>query len=714
MTNPYISKDEFAIVDNVIEKLGKDIRIGLPLGVGKANHIVNAFYQRAREDSSLSLKIYTALTLVKPKGKSLLEKRFIEPFADRVFGDWVDPQYEIDQQKNSLPDNVTVYEFYFPAGKKVGNRSAQENYVSSNYTHVARDLFDAGVNVIAQIVADSKDGKTYSLSCNPDTTLDLLRDLRKKKPYPFVAIGQVNSQLPFMYGDAIVKKSHFDYVLDNPDYNYKIFGPPKMSVSIQDYAIGLYASTLIKDGGELQVGIGSLGDSLVYSLLLRQNDQKKYHDIVNNFGIIKRYNKVVEKKGGLTPFDLGLFGASEMFVDGFMHLFDAGILKRRVYDHVLLQRLLNEGVITEEVNFDMLCRLLERRVISPKLSKKNLNFLQHFGIFKDEVQLEDEKLILKDGSFIDADLNMEENLNKISEKCLGSALKKGAVIHGGFFLGPNAFYQWLRDLPDEKRKLIHMKCISKINQLYGHEELDKLHRRDARFVNTCLMVTLSGAAASDGLEDGQVISGVGGQYNFVAMAHALEDGHSVIQLRSTRSSKGNVESNIVFNYGHITIPRHLRDIVITEYGIADIRGKTDSEVAAALIEISDSRFQDELCEQAKVAGKLRLDYELPNWCLKNTPENLASEMGVYQADGLFPSFPFGTDFTEIEIKLGKALKSLKGKSSDKLDIVKLLAKSQFVKIDEEKENCLTRMKLLSPKTKEEHLYRRLLLAELSS
>ena len=74
------------------------------------------------------------------------------------------------------------------------------------------------------------------------------------------------------------------------------------------------------------------------------------------------------------------------------------------------------------------------------------------------------------------------------------------------------------------------------------------------------------------LEDGRVVSGVGGQYNFVAQGHALHDARSILILRSWRESGGEVSSNIVWEYGHCTIPRHLRDIVITEYGIADLRG----------------------------------------------------------------------------------------------------------------------------------------------
>ena len=117
-------------------------------------------------------------------------------------------------------------------------------------------------------------------------------------------------------------------------------------------------------------------------------------------------------------------------------------------------------------------------------------------------------------------------------------------------------------------------------------------------------MTLLGAGVADQLEDGRVLSGVGGQYNFVAQGHALEGARSMLLLRSWRESGGEVSSNIVWEYGHCTIPRHLRDIVVTEYGIADLRGKTDAAVIEALLNISDSRFQAGLIEQAQNVGQV--------------------------------------------------------------------------------------------------------------
>ena len=95
-------------------------------------------------------------------------------------------------------------------------------------------------------------------------------------------------------------------------------------------------------------------------------------------------------------------------------------------------------------------------------------------------------------------------------------------MHAGFLLGPRSFYAALNALPESERRLFDMRGVAFINQLYGDDlPLRVAQRNHARFVNTTMMLTTLGAAVSDGLADGRVVSGVGGQYNFVAMAHAF-------------------------------------------------------------------------------------------------------------------------------------------------------------------------------------------------
>jgi acyl-CoA hydrolase len=702
-----------ACVDRIIERVGKTLRVGAPLAAGKPNHLLNALYRRAVADPEVNLTIYTALTLAKPDGKSDLERRFLGPFVERVFGNYPDLDYEIARAQGSLPSNIRVREFYFPAGKFVGNEEAQRDYISTNYTYVARDLIDREVNVLLQQVskAEVAGELQYSLSCNADVAPDLIEALQGRPDVLFVA--QVNQELPFMFGDAQLDPDTFDLVVDDRTLDYRIFGPPKLSVSRADYAIGLYASTLIRDGGEIQIGIGSLADALVYMLRLRHQDNALYRKLLHSFGADETCGDLIDRLGELGIFDEGLFAATEMLVDAFMYLHQAGILKRKVYDDLVLQRLVNEGKQGERVTTDTLPLLIERGAVHARPRASEVSYLVHYGVLKEGTRLDGAELVLPSGRRVPADFENPDTLQAISSEALGDELKHGAIAHAGFFLGPAAFYQYLRDLSDDDRASIRMRSVLRINQLYGHESIDRLQRRRARFVNTTMMVTLLGAAASDALENGTVVSGVGGQYNFVAMAHALPGGRSILQLRSTHLHGAEVRSSILWKYGHTTIPRHQRDIVITEYGIADLRGKTDEEVIVALLLIADARFQDRLMQEAKSAGKLHRDYELPERAHQNTPERLATVFDKLEADGLCPPFPFGTDLTDDEIVVGAALKRLKKKMASTGGALAAVARALGGgRVADDVLPYLGRMGLDSAQGLKEKLYQRILAAEL--
>lgn len=715
---PVYMSDAERIVDKTIQIVGSTLNLATPLAAGKANHVINAFYRRAKQDSSIILNIMTALTLERPKGKSLLEKRFLEPFVERVFSDYPDLEYELDRTHNRLPANIRVMEFYYPAGKFLNNPGVQQEYISSNYTHVVRDLMDRGANVIAQLIApaENDDSSSFSLSCNPDIALDLMQAMRQRKRQqgtPFVIIGQINPNLPYMYGDSEVPAADYHFTLDNPDYYYRIFGTPKLSVPETEHIVGLYMSALIRDEGELQIGIGALGDAFVNALLIRQNNNPSYQKALQALQVTERFSDVIERIGATNTFSKGLFGASEMVVDGFLSLYEAGILKRVVYDDLPIQRLINAGEISHEVTPHTLELLLLRKAVHVHLSQEDFDYLVKFGIFKEGLEYSGGMITTPEGISIKIDFIQHDNWEQITQHCLGDRLKGGAIVHGAFFLGPQAFYEKLKALPPAKRRLINMRSVRRINHLYGHEEIDRLQRKNARFINTCMLVTLSGSVVSDALDDGRVVSGVGGQYNFVAMGHELPDGRSIINLRSTREVGSKVYSNIVWNYGHTTIPRHLRDIVVTEYGIADLRGKTDSEIIEELLKITDSRFQSELMRKAKQAGKLRGTYKIPEAFRNNYPEVILQRIKPFREEGLFPRFPFGTDFTEEERVVGKALKSLKRKTSSKGILLKLLINALFtLSIPAEQRPYLERMKLWQPKNLEERLYRNLLSNEL--
>ena len=720
---PAYYQDAEQCVEDVLKKVGKKIIFGMPLGLGKPNQFANAIYRRAKTDPSIDLTICTALSLERPKGSSDLEKRFLDPFVERMFAGYVDLEYMIDLRKRQIPENFQLREFYAKAGSYLNVEHAQQNYISSNYTHAWRDSIDAGINVVAQMVCKQEmNGQTmYSMSCNPEVSLDIAPAMREqeKNGKKIAIIAQVNQNLPFMYGDAVVPPDDYDMIIDTPDYYTRLFGAPKMSITTPDYMIGLHASTLIRDGGTLQIGIGSLGDALCYGLIMRHLHNKEYRNFLAGAEMLNKFGDVIERIGGVEPFDEGITGSTEMLVDGYLQLIKSGVVKRKTYNNIHLQRLANEGKLKETVTPKTLEYLLEAGAVHPRLTPEDFNFLREYGVFKDGLTY-DMGQIQCDGKSIPADLSDPGNMDQIMASCLGTSLKKGILIHGGFFLGPEGFYKDLLAMSEEERRKIYMTSVLNVNQLYANnryasEELKALQRRYGRFVNACLMVTLSGAVVSDGLENGQVVSGVGGQYNFVSQAHALPDGRSIIMCKGVRGSGKSAASNIVFNYGHTTIPRHLRDFVITEYGIANLRGKTDKEIAQELLNITDSRFQEELLQKAKDAGKMPKDYQIPDQFRNNTPQRLEDDLAPFKQKGFFPPFPFGTDFTETELIIGKALKGLKAQMSEGLTKISSLGKAMTIRsVPSAAKPYLERLQLENPKSAKEKMMQKLVIYALSS
>jgi hypothetical protein len=614
---PKLFSDPEAIAEDIIRDVGTNLVVGLPLGLGKANHIINALYARAAADRGINLTFFSALTLEKPKPANLLERRFIAPVIDRLFDGYPDLAYADALHAGALPPNIRVIEFFFLAGRWLHVPFAQQHYISANYTHASSYLLARGLNVVTQLVAKRVvDGVArYSLSCNTDTTLDILR-ARAEGRASFKLIGQVNSELPFMPGAGDLPAEAFSAILDSPATEFPLFAPPSEPITDTKYAIGLHTASLVRDGGTLQIGIGQVGDALAQGLIVRHRDNARFHDIM------KRLTPATEQFSALQTgsFEKGLYGVSEMLFEAFLGLIDAGILKREV---------------------------------------------------------------------------------------------DGVVLHGAFFLGPKSFYRALREMTPSQIARIQMMPVSFTNELYGDEDAKRRARVDACFVNNAMMATLMGAVVSDGLEDGQVVSGVGGQYNFVAQAFALQGARSVLTVEAMRQAGAKTQSNIRWSYGHETIPRHLRDIIVTEYGVADIRGKSDAEVIAAMLGVADSRFQAELARQAKDAGKLSKNFEIPAAHRENHPERIARALRPAREAGLLPSFPFGSDFTEVEQRLIPALQFLQEAQRAPQRLPGLLWQGLTRQTDAADSECLARLGFDKPTTWSERVYRALVSAALA-
>jgi 4-hydroxybutyrate CoA-transferase len=120
-------------------------------------------------------------------------------------------------------------------------------------------------------------------------------------------------------------------------------------------------------------------------------------------------------------------------------------------------------------------------------------------------------------------------------------------------------------------------------------KLTKLHA-----INSAIQVDLTGQINAETI-GGIQVSGVGGQTDFICGAGLSKGGKSIIVISSTRS-KGD-RSRIVPFLDHgasVTSLRHDIDYVVTEYGIADLKGKTLAQRAKALIRIAHPKFRDAL------------------------------------------------------------------------------------------------------------------------
>lgn len=600
-----------AAVDRILERIPGELRIGAPLALGKPHRLLNALYRRVVRDPARPLAIYTALSLDPPSPTADLERRFLAPFVARCYGeDFPRLDYVAAMQRDALPAHVTVEEFYFQSGAWLRSAQAQRRYTSLNYTQAAAAVAERRANAIVQKVAREPGGPRLSLSCNTDTTQDSLDALAARRAPRPLMVAEVDPELPWLGGSAAVDEDFFDLVVEPPGPHPRLFAVPRQPVGDVDYAIGLYASALVRDGGTLQIGIGALADALSHALVLRHVDNAAYRRVLGALDPALPQHPAVLRSGGLAPFAEGLYGCSEMLNEGFRRLVEAGVIRRKVVDDEALMRRIADGTA-------------------------NLG---------DRARLE------RDGEF----------------------------LHGAFYLGSHDFYDWLRNLPEEQRRGIGMRRISEINQIYGNSEtLECLQRRDSRFFNSCMMATALGAAVSDALEDGRVVSGVGGQYDFVSMAHALPGARSVLMLRATRDERGKTASNVRWNYGHATIPRHLRDVYVTEYGIADLWARTDEECAIAMAGVTDARFQEDLLERARGARKLAADFRAPAAWRRNTPGRLREALAPFRTDGTLPDYPLGSDFTPVEQRLVRALGWLKRRTTTRAGKARTFAAALF-------------------------------------
>jgi 4-hydroxybutyrate CoA-transferase len=161
------------------------------------------------------------------------------------------------------------------------------------------------------------------------------------------------------------------------------------------------------------------------------------------------------------------------------------------------------------------------------------------------------------------------------------SLHPGKII-AGFILGTQRLYDWVDDNP-----LIELHPTEYVNDPFVIAQNDRMVA-----INSAIEIDLTGQVCADSIGP-KIYSGVGGQLDFIYGASRSRGGIPIIALPSTAKQFSRIVPMLKQGAGVVTTRNHVR-YVVTEYGIADLYGKTIRQRAQALIGIAHPDFRDEL------------------------------------------------------------------------------------------------------------------------
>jgi acetyl-CoA hydrolase len=170
-------------------------------------------------------------------------------------------------------------------------------------------------------------------------------------------------------------------------------------------------------------------------------------------------------------------------------------------------------------------------------------------------------------------------------------LHPGKIV-AGFMIGTKRLYDWADDNP-----LIELHRTEYVNDPFVIAQNERMVA-----INSAIEVDLTGQVCADSIGP-KLYSGVGGQLDFIYGASRSKGGVPIIALPSTNTMRdGTVLSKIApllkHGAGVVTSRNHVRYLV-TEYGVADLYGKTIRERATQLINIAHPEFREDLKKQAQ-------------------------------------------------------------------------------------------------------------------
>ena len=158
-----------------------------------------------------------------------------------------------------------------------------------------------------------------------------------------------------------------------------------------------------------------------------------------------------------------------------------------------------------------------------------------------------------------------------------------------FMMGTQRLYDFVDDNP-----MVEMRAVDFTNDTHVIRSFSKMCA-----INSAIEIDLTGQIVADSIGH-RMYSGVGGQMDFVRGASLASEGRSFIALPSTTvdGHRSKIVASLQEGAGVVTTRAHARTIV-TEFGVAELWGRSLHERAAALIEIADPRFRDTLRAEAR-------------------------------------------------------------------------------------------------------------------
>lgn len=166
------------------------------------------------------------------------------------------------------------------------------------------------------------------------------------------------------------------------------------------------------------------------------------------------------------------------------------------------------------------------------------------------------------------------------------SLHPGKIVVG-FILGTKRLYDWVHNNP-----LCEFLRTEYINDPFIVSQNDRMVA-----VNSAIEIDLTGQVCADSIGT-KLYSGVGGQLDFIYGASRSKGGVPIIALPSTARDFSRIVPTLKQGAGVVTTRNHIH-YVVTEYGVADLYGKTIQQRAQSLIDVAHPQFREELTKEAK-------------------------------------------------------------------------------------------------------------------